>query len=122
MYELRVMRADGVLGPAMRSSTADCESRPASCASRGGTGLIESNSISMAEFVTWLPGPLGQPVLDKTGLSGRYELLLKYSPTDAGDLPSLPTALREQLGLTLESIQAPTDVIVIDHIERPTPN
>jgi uncharacterized protein (TIGR03435 family) len=49
-------------------------------------------------------------------------LLLKYSPTDTGDAPSLPTALREQLGLTLESIQAPTDVIVIDNIERPTPN
>jgi uncharacterized protein (TIGR03435 family) len=89
---------------------------------RGGTGLIDSNSIAMAEFVTWLPGPLGRPVLNKTGLSDRYELLLKYSPTDAGDLPSLPTALREQLGLTLESIQAPTEVIVIDHIERPTPN
>jgi uncharacterized protein (TIGR03435 family) len=89
---------------------------------RGGDGLIDSTGMSMANFVTWLPGLLGRPVVDKTGLSGNYALLLKYSSTDTGDAPSLPTALREQLGLTLESIQAPTDVIVIDHIERPTPN
>ena len=76
----------------------------------------------MAAFVTWLPGPIGRPVLDKTGLTGNYELRLNYSPTDSGDMPSLPTALREQLGLMLESIQAPTPVLVIDHIERPTPN
>jgi uncharacterized protein (TIGR03435 family) len=47
--------------------------------------------------VTWLPQRIGRPVLDKTGLSGSYELLLKYSATDWGDMPSLPTALREQL-------------------------
>ena len=77
MYELRVVRADGVLGPEMRPSKADCESRPTSCTTRGGAGLIDSNGISMAAFVTWLPGPLGRPVLDKTGLSGSFELLLK---------------------------------------------
>jgi uncharacterized protein (TIGR03435 family) len=122
MYELRVVRADGVLGPGMRLSKTDCEPRPASCTTRGGAGVIDSNGISMAAFITWLPGPLGRPVIDKTGLSGSYELLLRYSPTDSGDLPSLPTALREQLGLTLEPIQGPIDVLVLDHIERPTPN
>jgi uncharacterized protein (TIGR03435 family) len=124
MYELRMERSDGVLGPDMRPSKADCESRPASCTTRGGgdTGLIDSNGITMAAFVTWLPGLIGRPVLDKTGLSGSYELLLKYSRTDSGDIPSLPTALREQLGLVLESTRAATAVLVIDHIERPTPN
>jgi uncharacterized protein (TIGR03435 family) len=122
LYELRVLRADGVLGPDMRPSKADCQARPASWRTQGGDRLIDSNGITMAAFVTWLPQRIGRPVLDRTGLSGSYQLLLKYSPSDSGDMPSLPTALREQLGLTLESIRAPTDVLVIDRIERPTPN
>ena len=122
MYELRILRQDGKLGSQLKTSNAVCGSRPETCATRGGTGLIDSNGMSMAEFVTWLPGIVGRPVLEKTELLGRYELLLKYSQSEGSDLPSLPTALREQLGLTLESIQAPTDVIVIDHIERPTPD
>jgi uncharacterized protein (TIGR03435 family) len=123
MYELRVLRSDRTLGPQMKpASDAACLAREESCSARGGTGLIESNGMSMPAFVTWLPGILGRPVLEKTGLTGRYELLLKYSQSEGGDLPSLPTALREQLGLTLESIDAPTDVIVVDHIEKPTAN
>jgi len=123
MYELRVLRADRKLGPQLKPSTdAACLAREESCTTRGGAGLIDSNGMAMAAFVTWLPGIVGRPVVEKTGLSGRYELLLKYSQAEGADLPSLSTALREQLGLTLESIQAPTDVIVIDHIEKPTPD
>jgi uncharacterized protein (TIGR03435 family) len=123
MYELRVLRNDGKLGPQMRPSTDPaCLAREESCTQRGGTGLIESNGMPMRNFVTWLPGIVGRPVLEKTGLTGRYALLLQYSQTPGSDLPSLPTALREQLGLTLEPIEASTDVIVIDHIEKPTAN
>lgn len=78
--------------------------------------------MSMASFVTWLPALLGRPVLDKTGVSGNFELSLKYSTGDSDDAPALPTALREQLGLTLRPIEAPTEVLVIDHIERPSAN
>ena len=76
----------------------------------------------MMSFVTWLPARVGRPVLDKTGLSGDYELLLKYSTADTDDAPSLPTALREQLGLALQPVEAPMEVLVIDHIERPSEN
>jgi uncharacterized protein (TIGR03435 family) len=66
-----------------------------------------------------------QLVLDRTGLSGRYQLKLEYTPDDraagGGDLaarPSLSAALQEQLGLRLESRREPLDVVVVDRAER----
>ena len=122
MYELRVASTDRRLGPAMRPSTVDCQSRPGACSTQGGAGVIESNGISMRAFVTWLPARLGRPVLDRTGLTGDYALTLSWSATDTGNGPSLSTALREQLGLALQSVEAPTEVLVVDHIERPSEN
>jgi uncharacterized protein (TIGR03435 family) len=122
IYELHVASAVRGLGPAMRPSTADCESRRGACSARGGNGVIESNGISMKAFATWLPARVGRPVVDKSGLSGDYELLLKYSTGDTDDAPSILTALREQLGLTLRPMDVPTEVLVIDHIERPSEN
>ena len=85
--------------------------------------------VSMAGFAEFLTGEAGRPVLDKTGLSGSYELKLDWSPdtapagADAVSLPSLFTALQEQLGLKLESAKGPVDMLVVDHAERvPTEN
>jgi uncharacterized protein (TIGR03435 family) len=76
----------------------------------------------------------GTTVLDKTGLAGLFDIKLKFareqSPSDAGAPSaatdpaeaSLFTAIREQLGLKLESGKAPVDVLVIDHVERPSEN
>jgi uncharacterized protein (TIGR03435 family) len=68
-------------------------------------------------------------VVDQTGLHGRYNFVLKWSSQmeqDAGDgldeYPDIFTAVREQLGLRLVPTKGPVDVLVIDHIERPTPN
>jgi uncharacterized protein (TIGR03435 family) len=60
----------------------------------------------------------GRPVVDKTGLPGNYAFTLEGVGFD--DNQSIFTALQEQLGLKLESGRAPLDVLVIDHIERPT--
>lgn len=79
----------------------------------------------------------GRPVYDETGLTGRYDFTLKYAPdtlsaraveANAGGapgldiLPPLAQALEEQLGLNLVSAKGKMDVIVIDHVERPSPN
>jgi uncharacterized protein (TIGR03435 family) len=86
-----------------------------------------------------LTGNLNMPVVDKTGLTGIYDMNLKWTPDPArpafGDVrdpadlpapdPSRPeifTAIKEQLGLELKAEKGPIDVIVIDHVERPTPN
>ena len=71
-------------------------------------------------------------VLDRTGLSGRYDFELRWTPVGRGggpaavendpDRPSLFTALQEQLGLTLEPQRAPIEVLVIDSVQMPTDN
>jgi uncharacterized protein (TIGR03435 family) len=70
-------------------------------------------------------------VIDRTGLVGEFDFTIEWAiplatldPEPAADAtgPSLGTALREQLGLKLESTRGPVEILVIDHIERPTPN
>jgi bla regulator protein blaR1 len=78
-------------------------------------------------------GPLGKPVVDRTGLTGTYDFTVTFSPdatraANAGRSdPEAPgvafmDAVREQLGIKLESSKAPVQMLVIDHIERPSEN
>ena len=85
--------------------------------------------ITMAGLAQRLIEPLGRPVLDHTGLSGAFDVDLTYTsdnPTvdasNAPNAPSLVTALREQLGLRLESTRAPVRVLVIDGVRQPAEN
>jgi uncharacterized protein (TIGR03435 family) len=71
----------------------------------------------------------GRRVLDKTGLTGKYDFTLEFSlrelAAEPGDdpLPSLVDALQQQLGLKLEDKKAPFDLVVVDHAEKvPTEN
>jgi uncharacterized protein (TIGR03435 family) len=70
----------------------------------------------------------GRVVVNKTGLTGNYEFTLNYSAAPVSpnappdDRPTIFTALVEQLGLKLEPEDSPLDVLVIDAIERPTPD
>jgi hypothetical protein len=63
---------------------------------------------------------VGRPVLDRTGLTGLYAFSLQFSRKDGDDRPIVFLALQEQLGLKLEAAKAPLDVVVIDHVERPS--
>jgi uncharacterized protein (TIGR03435 family) len=81
------------------------------------------------EFLVTLAGMMGRPVLDRTGLQGEFDFTLDYEKDpDAppGNLalvgPSMFTALQAQLGLKLESIKAPVEVLAIDHAEQPSAN
>jgi len=64
----------------------------------------------------------GRVVVDKTGVSGRYDVKLKWAPDDAKDAtgPSIFTALEEQLGLRLETGKGPVEVLVVDKVAMPT--
>jgi uncharacterized protein (TIGR03435 family) len=72
----------------------------------------------------------GRPVSDKTGLTGKYDFVLKYqgrtdqdrSADDMDPTPPLDRALTEQLGLKVETAKGPVKVLVIDHVEKPTEN
>jgi len=65
---------------------------------------------------------LDRPVIDKTGITTYFEMHLTFSPDDSQDVPRIFEAIQEQLGLKLVPAKGPVDVLVIDHIERPTQN
>jgi uncharacterized protein (TIGR03435 family) len=79
-------------------------------------------TMSTARIADMLSTILGHPVLDHSGLSGLYNVDLKWARDDQMDGPSVFTAIQEQLGLKLETIRGPTQVLVIDHIEHPSQN
>jgi uncharacterized protein (TIGR03435 family) len=149
IYELVVDRADGELGPQIKRSGDECaawgRARQAGtppppmppggfCGTRlGGTVVSPSGALSMKGVelsnVGLLLGELtGRLVIDKTGLSGPYDLDLQWAPDTAAtpgapqarDGVSLFAAMQEQLGLKLEAKRAPVEVLVIDSAERPT--
>lgn len=96
----------------------------------GKQGFISSNrlhrsSLKLKQLAEMLAIPAGKPVVDRTGVTGTYDVDLRFAPEDATDstLPSLVTALEEQAGLKLEPQKVPVEVLVIDHVEsEPTEN
>ena len=76
-----------------------------------------SGGITMRVLAQNLAWRAGRTVIDETSLAGDYELTLEVNPE-----VSVFTALREQLGLTLEPSRAPLPVLIVERIERPTPD
>ena len=86
---------------------------------------VQAQGMDMAHFVPILSHPVGYPVVDKTGITGNYDIKLSYAPANDpnSNLPDLFTALQEQLGLKLESQKVLVEILVIDHVDRiPTEN
>jgi uncharacterized protein (TIGR03435 family) len=85
------------------------------------SGTLIGTTVTAAMLARVLSNQLGRPVQDQTGFSGVFDFTLRWAPdtnTEPTDRPSLPTALREQLGFRLEPHRQPTDVVVIDRVER----
>jgi uncharacterized protein (TIGR03435 family) len=135
VYALVVGRA----GPKMKERKADDGGAPFSLPLNG--FRMPGRNASMAQLAGILQSliPLtdperdNRPVIDKTGLNGRFDFDLKWAPdstlaggrggaTDLADAPDLFTAVQEQLGLKLEAQRVPMEVLVIDHVDRPTEN
>jgi len=88
-----------------------------------GPGKLKASHYTMSSLAFSLSGPAGRVILDKTGLSGEYDFELAWAPDGQPDGgPSIFSALQDQLGLKLEPAKAPLDVVVIDHLERPSEN
>jgi uncharacterized protein (TIGR03435 family) len=89
-------------------------------------GLIADRGATMVMLANQLSTVLERIVMDKTGLTERYDFELEWAPgleADSGSGPSVFTAIQEQLGLKLESTKGEVEVLVIDHVERvPTEN
>jgi uncharacterized protein (TIGR03435 family) len=129
VFALLFARSDRAPGPNFHRSSIDCAAPPAGtrgCTSRIGQGRIAAAGTTIAQFAGLLPRFVDRVVIDSTGLMGRYDLELKWTPapgeSPSADGPSLFTALQEQLGLKLQSQQGPIDMLVIDHVEKPDAN
>jgi uncharacterized protein (TIGR03435 family) len=88
-------------------------------------GRWDGSNIDLTKVVDGLSVLLDRKIIDKTGLTGLFDIHLELppdSPSVDDAAPSLNTVLQEQLGLKLESGKGPVEIIVIDHIERPTEN
>jgi uncharacterized protein (TIGR03435 family) len=94
-------------------------------------GHTQGNKLTAGELAGSLSFFLNRPVLDKTGLTGKYDVELRWTPERIllqpstlpdGAPPSIFTAIQEQLGLKLESGKGPVRLLVIEHLERPSDN
>jgi uncharacterized protein (TIGR03435 family) len=89
-----------------------------------GTATISGTGVTMARLAEHLGGQAGRPVIDNTGLKGEYDFRLEWATeqNSASTLPSVFTALQEQLGLKLDSAKGPVEFIVVDSAERASAN
>jgi uncharacterized protein (TIGR03435 family) len=150
IYTLVASRPDKALGPRLSRSTTDCVAlgnavrrgqAPATlprtpagdldCGLSAPPGRLTMGTQPMTQVAAMLSGLLRRGVVDRTGLTGNYSGNIEYTPDNApregADVPapdpndaSLFTALEEQLGLKLEPGRGMVDVLIIDHIDRPT--
>jgi uncharacterized protein (TIGR03435 family) len=93
---------------------------------RAGVGRMRATHVTMEMLARSLAAEVERPVKDRTGLAGYYDFDLEWTPdasTDLpGALPSIYTALRDQLGLKLEAGRAPVEHFVIERAQRPSEN
>ncbi len=103
-----------------------------------GRNYVYGDKMHLSQIILALSSTLGRTVIDKTGLTGKYDIDLKWTPDQGPALvappgapppqppdpsgPSIFTAIQEQLGLRLESQKGPVEVLIIDHVEKPSEN
>ncbi|MEO5926554.1 MAG: TIGR03435 family protein [Bryobacteraceae bacterium] len=145
IYNLVFARADKKLGPKVKDWDGTCGGRAASaengdpkmprCSglySQTGLKMIGISMIGAADMLSGPPTGIGRQVVDKTGLTGYYDMDLEFkfsfAPPGAAPAaadpegPSIFTAVQEQFGLKLESAKGKAEVIVVESAERPSEN
>ena len=132
VYALTVAKT----GPKMTASTDDPNGLPG--LGFRGLGLFAAHNATMADFAQTMQGAvLDRPVVDQTGIKGRWDFTLNWTPDEfqfagMGAKPPAPpadspnpdlfTAIQQQVGLKLDSTKATTEVFVVDHVEKPSEN
>ena len=145
IYALTLAHAARSLGPMMRKNDRDCAAIASGaiagerCGGQIVPGKVSARGMTMTQMVSGLARLMpnvGRPVVDRTALTGAFDIDLTWSPDQAlanampgmptppidPNGPSLFTALQEQLGLKLESLRGEVEVLVIDTVARPVPD
>jgi uncharacterized protein (TIGR03435 family) len=132
----------GKHGPKLAKSQGDPNGLPGLFFTQLKPIVLSVRNATIVDFAGLMQGAvLDRPVVDQTGLPGRYDFTLTWTPdqfqfagtglpvpppdknaNDADAPPGLFTAIQKQLGLKLKPTKAPAEVLVIDHVERPSPN
>jgi uncharacterized protein (TIGR03435 family) len=109
-------------GPGFAGFPPFCGSLATLRISGGALMMVGYRDLSMDVLAASLAGIVGQgrTVIDKTGLTGRFDYTLEWAPEPAG--PTALQALRDELGLKVESTRGPVQILVIDRVERPSEN
>jgi uncharacterized protein (TIGR03435 family) len=160
IYALVLARSDGKLGENLKPAATDCAAlmrergrggpplappppgERMQCGMRIAPGAMNGGGFPLSQLATTLSQFVQRVVVDRTGLTGNYDLELKWTPdrnmpgAPIGppppgvpplppidpDGPSIFTAVQEQLGLKLDPQRGPVDVLVVDSVERPSPD
>ncbi len=136
IYALEVARGGPKLGSGLKESTAPASDPPQLISTVYPQKLVlPARNATMADFVSLLQrAVLDRPVVDRTGLKGRYDFDLTWAPDETqfgGEVPVAPvdaqsppffTAIEQQLGLKLEATRGPIEALVVDRAERPSAN
>lgn len=115
-------------GPKFLKNEENPNALPGQTGSRNdGRQLRRFTNNTMSDFALGMQDFLDRPAVDRTGLTGRYDFALEWTPEDlaangANPGPSLFTAIQEQLGLKLERVKGPADVLVVDSVAKPSEN
>ena len=150
IYAIVQARSDARPGPQLRRSEIDCAAIAAaaarggpppaapnglSCGTRTSPGRLSGRGVTLADLARNLSNFAGRTTVDKSGLTGAFDLDLEWTPDQPppeglpASVPKAPengaslfAALQEQLGLKLDSQRGPVEVLVIDSAQRPTPD
>jgi uncharacterized protein (TIGR03435 family) len=140
VYALVLARRDGKLGPQMRPSTIDCKGAAAPdgrtpCGINTTVGGAAGKMTGVSQTTENVADALGnfglsRMVIDRTGLPGSFDFELTWTPDTARpssggvppETPSLFTAIQEQLGLKLDPQRGPVEFLIVDSVERPSPD
>ena len=132
IYELEVAKG----GPRLKPSTAPPDDPPQLISTVYPQRMVlPARNVTMSDLTSLMQrAMLDRPVVDKTGLSGRYDFDLEWAPDETqfgGEVPTAPTdapspplfsAIQQQLGLKLEATRGPIEALVVDTAERPSAN
>jgi uncharacterized protein (TIGR03435 family) len=150
-YDLVLARGDGTPGPQLVRSNVDCkqwlqEKRPQigaggpspvapggkrpACMMMATRTFLSAGTQTIAQLGSVLQSMVRRPIVDRTGLAGKFDMDLKWaadvaggaSPDASSNDASIFTAVQEQLGLKLEPSRTPADVVVVDALQRATPD
>jgi uncharacterized protein (TIGR03435 family) len=126
IFVMTAARADKRLGPGLNPRP-ECDGAPCDSGGGGRGGSIRIRAVTLTQLADGMLSTVREELVrDETGIPGKFDVELSWRPESSADpddsRPAFPTAMQEQLGLKLEPLRRPVEMLVIDSVSRPTPD